>query len=147
MAAWTDGIFNAAVPLPAAMHTGTLPAGAGYHHYPKPIVDILLFKYDDFELFVPDGAGRIIAVTPVSPRGSGDGRVAIAWQPDVAGPPTSRGGAIDAQSLALYASAPDANGEAVDVQAVDEEPPDRDEKLLVLPADSVAAQHAFAHQH
>ena len=81
VAAWTDGIFNASVPLPAAMHTGVLPRGAGYHHYPKPIVDILTFKYDDFTLFVTDEHGQPMAVLPVSPRGAGDGRVAIAWAP------------------------------------------------------------------
>jgi hypothetical protein len=47
IAAWTDGIFNASVPLPANQHTGVLPAAAGFHHYPKPIVDIELFKHDD----------------------------------------------------------------------------------------------------
>jgi hypothetical protein len=81
VADWTDGIFNASVPLPAAMHTGVLPHGAGYHHYPKPIVDILTFKYDDFTLFVTDEHGQPMAVLPVSPRGAGDGRVAIAWAP------------------------------------------------------------------
>jgi hypothetical protein len=82
IAAWTDGIFNASVPLPAQQHTGVLPAGAGFHHYPKPIVDIELFKHDDFTLFVNDAEGKKVAVTPVGPRGSGDGRVAIAWAPD-----------------------------------------------------------------
>jgi hypothetical protein len=53
VAAWTDSIFNASLPLPAGAHTGVLPHGAGYHHYPKPIV------------------------VPVSPRGSGDGRVRL----------------------------------------------------------------------
>lgn len=79
IAAWTDGIFNASVPLPAALHTGTLPKAAGYHHYPKPIVDILSFKHDDFTLFVTDAEGQPAAVTPVGPRGSGDARVAVAW--------------------------------------------------------------------
>jgi hypothetical protein len=82
IAAWTDGIFNASVPLPADQHVGTLPTGAGFHHYPKPIVDIDLFKHDDFTLFVTDADGNKVAVTPVSARGSGDGRVAIAWAPE-----------------------------------------------------------------
>ena len=30
---------------------------AGVHHYPTPIVDIQLFKYDDFQLWVTDGQG------------------------------------------------------------------------------------------
>jgi len=54
VAAWVDSIFNASVPLPAGAHSGVLPAGAGYHHYPKPIVDIDRVRYDDFRLFVTD---------------------------------------------------------------------------------------------
>jgi hypothetical protein len=83
VAAWTDSIFNASLPLPAAMHTGVLPTAAGYHHYPKPIVDIDHFRYDDFHLFVTDGAGLPAVVVPVSPRGNGDGRVRLlAAHPD-----------------------------------------------------------------
>lgn len=77
VAAWTDSIFNASLPLPAAAHTGVLPHGAGYHHYPKPIVDIDHFRYDDFQLFVTDSDGLAAAVVPVSPRGSGDARVRL----------------------------------------------------------------------
>ena len=40
VAAGIDSTFNASLPLPAATHGGVLPTGAGYHHYPKPIVDI-----------------------------------------------------------------------------------------------------------
>jgi len=65
VAAWTDSIFNASVPIPRAAHSGTLPAGAGYHHYPKPIVDIDHFKRDDFHLFVDDG-GFPAVVVPMS---------------------------------------------------------------------------------
>ena len=36
---------------PAA--TGQQPAGV--HHYPTPVADIQLFKYDDFRLWVTDG--------------------------------------------------------------------------------------------
>jgi hypothetical protein len=79
VSAWTDGIFNASVALPAATHTGVLPHGAGYHHYPKPIVDIEGFKYDDFNLFVTDADGSPVAVTPVGRRFSGNGEVAVAW--------------------------------------------------------------------
>jgi hypothetical protein len=82
IAAWTDGIFNASVPLPVDRHTGVIPSGAGFHHYPKPIVDIELFKHDDFILFVTDSQGKTVAVTPVGRRGSGDGRVAVAWAPE-----------------------------------------------------------------
>jgi hypothetical protein len=77
VAAWTDSIFNASYPLPAGAHTGTLPQAAGYHHYPKPIVDIDHFRFSDFQLFVTDSAGLPAAVVPVSPRGSGDGRVRL----------------------------------------------------------------------
>lgn len=88
VAAWTDGVFNASVALPAGMHTGVLPKtqptpatsiAAGYHHYPKPIVDIETFKYDDFTLFVTAEDGTTVAVTPVDRRGSGNGAVQVAW--------------------------------------------------------------------
>ena len=77
VAAWTDSIFNASYPLPADTHTGMLPQAAGYHHYPKPIVDIDHFRFGDFKLFVTDSAGLPAVVVPVSPRGSGDGRVRL----------------------------------------------------------------------
>jgi hypothetical protein len=79
VAAWTDSIFNASVPLPVLAHTGVLPKGAGYHHYPKPIVDIEMFKRDDFILFVTDQEGQPAAVAPVAPRGSGDSRVRVLY--------------------------------------------------------------------
>ncbi|MYT31403.1 hypothetical protein GTY73_21855 [Streptomyces sp. SID8354] len=83
VANWTDSIFNASVPLPAGTHSGVLPTAAGYHHYPKPIVDIDYFRFDDFNLFVEDGNGLSVAVVPVAPRGSGDGRVRVlAAHPD-----------------------------------------------------------------
>src|SRR6476469_1886512 len=83
VSAWTDSIFNASLPLPQAAHTGVLPAGAGYHHYPKPIVDIDHFRFDDFQLFVTDAEGLPAVVVPVARRGSGDGRVRlIAAHPD-----------------------------------------------------------------
>ena len=81
VAAWTDGIFNASVPLPADRHIGVLPKGGGFHYYPKPIVDIELFKYDDFNLWVTDATGQHVAVTPAGRRGSGDGRTVLAWAP------------------------------------------------------------------
>jgi hypothetical protein len=79
VAAWTDSIFNASVPLPALAHTGVLPKGGGFHHYPKPIVDIAMFKHDDFNLFVTDGQGQPAAVVPVGARGSGDSRVHVVF--------------------------------------------------------------------
>lgn len=127
VAAWTDGIFNASVALPAALHTGVVPTAAaapgaaatvegGYHHYPKPIVDISTFKYDDFTLFVTDDEGKTVAVTPVAPRGSGDSHVSVAWaDPD--------------STLGRAKADKDATGEA-----------------LVLPGTHPLAQQAFAQQ-
>jgi hypothetical protein len=89
VARWTDSIFNAGVPLQPSFHTGVLPQGggapaagqdpAGVHHYPTPVVDIQLFKYDDFQLWVTDAQGNPAAVAPVSPRGSGDASVHVLY--------------------------------------------------------------------
>jgi hypothetical protein len=102
VARWTDSIFNAGVPLQPSFHTGVLPQGgaqgaapaagqpqgsapaagqdpAGVHHYPTPIVDIQLFKYDDFQLWVTDAQGNPAAVAPVSPRGSGNASVHVLY--------------------------------------------------------------------
>jgi len=80
VARWTDSICNASVPLPAPLHTGILPLGSGVHHYPTPITDILLIKYDDFVLFVTDAEGQPAAVVPTSPRGKGDARVRVLFE-------------------------------------------------------------------
>jgi hypothetical protein len=90
VARWVDSIFNAGVPLGARRHTGVLqPNGkdagsapqleGGVHHYPTPITDIQLFKYDDFQLWVVDDEGKLAAVTPAHPRGSGRGEVNVAF--------------------------------------------------------------------
>lgn len=83
---YVDSIFNACVPLAAVVHTGVLSSKSPYggiHHYPKPITDIQFFKRDDFILWVVDDEGRVAAVTPVAPRGSGDGRVQVVYaEPD-----------------------------------------------------------------
>jgi len=79
VAAWTDSICNASVPIPASGHTGVLPHGAGVHHYPTPITDIALFKHDDFQLWVTDSEGQPAAVVPVAPRGSKDKRVEVVY--------------------------------------------------------------------
>jgi hypothetical protein len=76
---WVDSICNASVPLPAGLHTGVLPQGGGVHHYPAPIVEIALFKKDDFKLWVLDPQGQPAAVTPMDRPGSGDGRVQVAY--------------------------------------------------------------------
>jgi hypothetical protein len=79
VARWTDSICNASVPMPGEIHSGVLPKGNGYHHYPQPIVDIATFKYADFNLFVEDSQGHQAAVVPVAGRGSGDRRVQVLW--------------------------------------------------------------------
>ena len=88
VAKWTDSIFNAGVPLQPTFHTGVLPANApppagqepgGVHHYPTPIADIQLFKYDDFQLWVTDQQGNPAAVAPVDARGSGNASVHVLY--------------------------------------------------------------------
>jgi hypothetical protein len=104
IAKWTDSIFNAGVPLHPSFHTGVLAGGtaqsaadgqagdqaptaaatgdpepAGVHYYPTPIVDIQLFKYEDFQLWVTDAQGNPAAVAPVAGRGSGDARVHVLY--------------------------------------------------------------------
>ncbi len=106
VAKWTDSIFNAGVPLHPSFHIGVLPAAgapgpaapadpqpagaagpaapadpqpAGVHNYPTPIVDIQLFKYDDFQLWVTDEQGNPAAVAPVAQRGSGDAQVHVLY--------------------------------------------------------------------
>lgn len=116
VARWTDSICNASEPLPATLHTGTLPAGSGVHHYPTPITDIMLLKRDDFNLWVNDAQGRPVAVTPVAPRGSGDGRVKVAY-------------ATPGSALARRHQQANTKGEAV-----------------ILPEDHPLAKQAFAEQ-
>jgi hypothetical protein len=141
VAAWTDSIFNAGLPVPAAAHTGVLPKAAGYHHYPKPIVDIDHFRFDDFRLFVTDPAGLPAVVVPISARGRGDGRVRLlAAHPDslyvdrlLA---TARSGALPALTAGAPSSADGgARGRHADGVADD-----------VLPPDDPLARQAFAGQ-
>jgi hypothetical protein len=63
----------------AAAAPGPVGEPAGVHHYPTPIVDIQLFKYDDFVLWVTDAQGNPAAVAPVSPRGSGDASIHVLY--------------------------------------------------------------------
>jgi hypothetical protein len=79
VARWTDSICNASVPLTAELHTGVLPHGGGVHHYPAPIVEIQVFKRDDFQLWLTDGEGHPVAVAPMGAPGSGDRRVHVLW--------------------------------------------------------------------
>jgi hypothetical protein len=116
VAQWTDSICNASVPMPANVHSGVLPRGAGVHHYPSPIVEIETFKQADFNLFVTDSEGHQVAVVPVAPRGSGDRRVQVLW--------ANVGSPVHAMHMAARA-----DGEA-----------------LILPASHELARLAFAGQ-
>jgi hypothetical protein len=107
VAAWTDSICNASVPLPEGPHRGVLPRAGGIHHYPAPVAEIAFFKHDDFVLWVDDSEGNEVAVVPVAPRGAGDGRVQVLHvrRPDPQGitPPPDWGAAavgaiLDGQS-------------------------------------------------
>src|SRR5215467_6806569 len=61
---------------PSAAANGQL---AGVHHYPTPITDIQLFKYDDFQLWVLDDEKKLAAVVPVGERGSGNSALRVAY--------------------------------------------------------------------
>jgi len=69
VARWADSIFNSGF------------GAAGTNQYPGSIVDIQLFKYDDFNLWVTDEEGNQIAVAPMNSRGSGDARVRVLYAP------------------------------------------------------------------
>ena len=78
----TGGAANAPAPAPAGDGTPVSPPGqepGGVHHYPTPIADIQLFKYDDFQLWVTDAQGNPAAVAPVQPRGSGNASVHVLY--------------------------------------------------------------------
>ena len=98
IAAYVDSFWNASLPIPKAVHTGTLGPGkssAGVHHYPSPITDIQHVKQDDFQLFVLDPtSGKTVAVAPVAPRGAGDARVKLLYHPD---DPHAEGTVVDSQ--------------------------------------------------
>ena len=113
---YTDSLFNSCVPLSRSDHQGILPKAAGEHHYPLPAKAGDFIRYDDFRLWVdlPDGTHG--AVTPVSPRGSGDGRVRL-----------------------IYARHGTPEGDAV-AQAQAER------KAVILPPDNELARQAFAEQ-
>lgn len=116
VARYTDSLFNACVPLTRLDHQGVLPAGAGEHHYPWPVKAGDFIRYDDFELWVTMSDGTHGAVTPLAPRGSGDGRVRL-----------------------LYARHGTPEGDAVAVAQ-------REHKAIVLPPDHPLARQAYAKQ-
>ncbi|GHC60312.1 DUF6424 family protein [Streptomyces cinnamoneus] len=131
VAEWTDSIFNASVPLPAGAHSGVLPTAAGYHHYPKPIVDIDHFRFDDFELFVADEQGLPVAVVPLSPRGSGDGRVRVLA--------AHAGSPYAARLVGAGAEAHVGAAELVEARGAEWD-------STILPPDDRLAREAFRHQ-
>lgn len=133
VAEWTDSIFNASVPLSVGTHTGVLPTGAGYHHYPKPIVDIDHFRYDDFQLFVLDPTGHPAVVVPVAPRGSGDGRVQLL---------AAHAGSDYAHQLLTRTHA------VMEVDGADRSVAGAEQAgaAVILPADDPLARQAFARQ-
>ena len=67
------------MPLPTNVHTGVLPKYGGIHHYPSPVAEIAMFKYDDFNLWVTDDDKTKYAVVPTGQRGSGDERVRLLY--------------------------------------------------------------------
>jgi hypothetical protein len=113
---YTDSLFNSCVPLTRLDHQGILPTAAGEHHYPLPVKAGDFIRYDDFRLWVtlPDGTHG--AVTPLSPRGSGDGRARLIY---------ARHGTPEGDAVAL---------------AQDEH------KAVILPADHPVAEQAYAKQ-
>jgi hypothetical protein len=144
VARWTDSIFNASMPVPASVHTGKLPKGAGYHHYPKPIVDIDHFRRDDFTLFVTDQKGLPAVVVPVSADPS-DKRVWLL------------GANHDSAYAGLLASAPHTHAHAsitgpapdgaFEPHAAPGQPTFKEEPIdhpALLPATDFLAQQAFA---
>jgi Family of unknown function (DUF6424) len=78
----TDASGAGTATAPAAGGTPVSPPSqepGGVHHYPTPIADIQLFKYDDFQLWVTDAQGNPAAVAPVQPRGSGNASVHVLY--------------------------------------------------------------------
>lgn len=137
---WTDSIFNASMPVPRPVHSGTYPHGAGYHHYPKPIVDINHFRRDDFQLFVSDN-GFPAVVVPVSSK-PGDHRVRlIAAHPSAPHARLLLREGQERRAGSLTAAGPD-DGELLPAGQptfTHEEP----ETSAVLPADDDLALQAF----
>jgi hypothetical protein len=86
IAKYVDSIFNACVPIPQPQHTGSVaaktPEAAGVHNYPLPACNIPMFCVSTFDPFVVDAPSKTVAVVqPVSPIGSGDGRLRVEHAP------------------------------------------------------------------
>ena len=130
VARWTDSICNASVPLPRPRHVGIVPGAetGGVHHYPSPITEIDLFRFDDFELWVATDDGGLVAVVPVAERGSGDGRTRVLMA--AVAPRDGQRGPLDA----LFPPGPDlVAGERPSVEPI-------------LPADHPVSLAAFVEQ-
>ena len=68
---FVDSLFNACVPLPQPVHTGTISAindrSAGKHNYPAPNDDTVFYCRTDFHPFVYDPKAKAtVQVAPVS---------------------------------------------------------------------------------
>jgi hypothetical protein len=116
IARYADALFNSCVPLTRQDHQGVLPAAAGEHHYPWPVKSADFFRRDDFQLWVTLADGTHGAVTPLAPRGSGDGRVRL-----------------------VYARHGTPEGDAVATAQ-------RRNKAVILPPDHALARQAYARQ-
>jgi hypothetical protein len=81
IAKFVDSIFNACVPLPQPVHTGTIKptdlSAAGKHNYPTPSDDTVFFCRKDFQPFVYDTKTKTsVQVAPVD-YGPQDRRVRV----------------------------------------------------------------------
>jgi hypothetical protein len=93
VARFVDSLFNACVPLPQPVHTGTIkadaPKAAGKHTYPTPNDDTVFFCRDDFKPFVYDAStNTVYHVAPVATSGpnANNVRVLAVHAPSVAHP-------------------------------------------------------------
>jgi len=82
VARFVDSLFNACVPLPQPMHTGSIKAGAlraaGKHTYPTPNNDTVFFCRDDFQPFVYDAStDAVVHVAPVATSGPHANKVRV----------------------------------------------------------------------
>lgn len=82
VARFVDSLFNACVPLPQPVHTGSIKPSAlrsaGKHTYPTPNNDTLFFCRDDFQPFVYDeSTDAVVHVAPVAASGPHANRVRV----------------------------------------------------------------------
>jgi hypothetical protein len=82
VARFVDSLFNACVPLPQPVHTGSIKPNAlraaGKHSYPTPNNDTLFFCRDDFQPFVYDAStDAVVHVAPVATSGQHSKKVRV----------------------------------------------------------------------